>query len=167
MMDMYPTSFFFFFFFPSLFSQPPTFLPHSHQISFLFLHSPSCLFYNSSFSPKTKRQFFLFTQKTRRKRYITLKMREEEATAKEEEARSRRRRSPLQQWVYGFMLELKIAYLIQNFAVCLVGQNLEERKRKNNLRKRIKKSEKEGRLRVATVIKEKKEKKFFKYYSSV
>ena len=27
-------------------------------------------------------------------------MREEEATAKEEEARSRRRRSPLQQWVY-------------------------------------------------------------------
>ena len=57
MMNTYPTNFllfFIFYFFSSLFSQPPTIPSHSHQISFLFLHSPSCLFYNSSFSPKTK-----------------------------------------------------------------------------------------------------------------
>ena len=45
------------------------FFPHSHQIYFLFLHSPSCLFIKSSSSPKI--QFFFFTQKTRRKKYIT------------------------------------------------------------------------------------------------
>ena len=51
---------FIYLFFPSLFS---------HQISFLFLQSPSCLFLRSSSSPKI--QFFFFTQKTRRKKYIT------------------------------------------------------------------------------------------------
>ena len=44
--------------------------------------------------------------------------------------KSERRRSSQQQWVYGFMLELKIAHLIQNFAIYLIGQKLEERKRK-------------------------------------
>ena len=82
---------FIYLFFPSLFS---------HQISFLFLRSPSCLFLRSSSSPKI--QFFFFTQKTRRKKYIThqkkKKKKREEAIAAEEESHSRR--SPQQQWVY-------------------------------------------------------------------
>ena len=126
---MCPITTFIYLFFSFTFFSSTCFFPHSHQISFLFLHSPSCLFFRSSSSPKI--QFFFFTQKTRRKNYITQKMRVEEAATTEEESHSRRKSSQ-QQWVYGFMLELKFAHLIQNFVVCLVGQKLEERKRKKN-----------------------------------
>ena len=66
------------------------FLLHSHQISFLFLHSQSYHFFSYSSSPK--RQFFFITQKARRRKYIILKKKKKKREReREEEAHSRRR----------------------------------------------------------------------------
>ena len=48
MMYTYPTQYLYLFIFSFTFFSSACFFPHSHQIYFLFLHSPSCLFIRSS-----------------------------------------------------------------------------------------------------------------------